>query len=62
MKKGDWVLCPLTKDDVDNPTIVAKIDSIDSNVINIETVNGIISMPKKYCRVVYVQNYLNVDY
>ncbi len=57
MKVDDWVLCPLTKDDVDNPTIVAKIDSIDGNIINIKLTNGTVSIPKKWCKVVHVQNY-----
>lgn len=57
MKKGDWVLCPLTKDNKDNPTIVAKIHSIEDNIINIKLAKGTVSIPKNYCRVVYVQNY-----
>ena len=57
MKVDDWVLCPQTKDDVDNPTIVAKIHSIEGNIVNIKLAKGIVSIPKNYCRVVYVQNY-----
>lgn len=55
IKKGDWVLCPQTKDDVDEPTIVAKVDSVEEFTVNIILVNGTASIPKNYCRVVHVQ-------
>ena len=55
MKVDDWVLCPLTKDDIDKPTIVAKIASIEGNIVNITVKDGTASIPKKWCRVVYVQ-------
>lgn len=54
MKKGDWVLCPQTKDNLDEPNIVAKIVSIEGNIINIAVSNGIVPIPKKWCRVVTV--------
>ena len=55
MKIGDWVLCPQTKDDKGDPKIVAKITSIEGNIVYIQLKNGIVSMPKNYCKVVYVQ-------
>lgn len=56
MKKGDWVLCPLTSDDNDNPNIVAKIESVEEHVVNIYVKDDkTVGIPKKYCRVVWVQ-------
>lgn len=55
MKKGDWVLCPQTKDDIDNPSIVAKIVEIKDNIVEIQLSKGTVTIPKNYCRVVYVQ-------
>ena len=58
MKIDDWVLFPQTKDDIDNPTIVAKIDSIEKNIVYVKLVDGkTLPVPKNYCKVVYVQNY-----
>jgi hypothetical protein len=55
IKKGDWVLCPLTSDDNDEPTIVAKVDSVEEFSVNIIVANGTVPISKKYCRVVHVQ-------
>lgn len=55
MKVNDWVLCPLTEDDTENPTIVAQVDSIEDNIINIRLTDGTVSIPKSYCRVVHIQ-------
>jgi hypothetical protein len=56
IKIDDWVLCPLTKDDIAMPTIVAKVVKIEDNIVTIEIKNGTVTIPKKMCRVVYVQN------
>ena len=55
MKKGDWVLFPMTKDDRDNPNVVAQVESIEDNIVNVKLKTGIIPIPLNYCRVVYVQ-------
>ena len=56
IKKGSWVLCPLTKDDIYNPTIVAKVVDIDNlDIVTIQLSKGTVLMPKNYCRVVFVQ-------
>ena len=54
IKKGDWVLCPQTSDNNDKPNIVAKVDSVEEHLVNIIVSNGIVSVPKKYSRVVTV--------
>ena len=51
----DWVLCPLTKDDIDEPQIVSKVVKVEEHVIHIAVENGSVGIPKKWCRVVYVQ-------
>ena len=56
MKPNDWVLFPQTKDDRDNPTIVAKIVSINDNIVNVSIGETTVPIPKTWCRVVYVQN------
>jgi len=55
MKKGDWVICPLTKDDIDKPTIVAEVYSVEDDIVNVNGTNGTIPIPKSWCRVVQVQ-------
>lgn len=55
IKKDDWVLCPMTKDDRDNPTIVAKVVKVENGIVTIQLKNGTVTMPLNYCRVVYVQ-------
>lgn len=55
IKINDWVLCPLTKDDRDNPTIVAKVVKVEKNIVTIQLTNGTVPIPKNYCKVVYVQ-------
>lgn len=55
IKYGDWVLCPKTKDERDEPTIVAKVVKVEGNVVTIQLNNGTVPMPMNYCRVVYVQ-------
>jgi len=55
MKINDWVLFPLTKDDYDNPTIVAKVLSIEGNIVKVLINGEPVSIPKTWCKVVYVQ-------
>lgn len=58
IKKDDWVLCPLTKDDRDKPTIVAKVVKVEDGIVTIQVKDGTVTMPLNYCRVVYVQGLL----
>ena len=55
IKKDDWVLFPKTKDDRDNPTIVARVISVEDNIINVSIHNQPVPIPKSWCKVVYVQ-------
>ena len=57
IKIGNWVLCPLTKDDADLPTIVAKVKNMNDKIVTVELAIGTVKIPKTYCRVVYIQNH-----
>jgi len=58
IEKGNWVLVPLTKDDLDNPNIVAKVDSVTDTIVTIELSNdGKVDIPRSWCRVVHIQNF-----
>ena len=54
MKTGDWVLFPQTKDDINNPNIVAKVIRIDNNIVNVSINGEILPIPLKWCKVVNV--------
>jgi len=56
MKKDDWVLFPQTKDDRDNPTIVAKIVAIEPTIVHVKIGYSTVPIPKSWCKIVYVQN------
>jgi len=51
---GNWVLFPQTKDNKDNPNIVAKVISIDTNIVNVSISGQSLPIPKTWCRVVSV--------
>lgn len=55
MNIDDWVLFPMTKDDRDNPTIVARILSIEKNIVYVSINNEPVPIPKNWCRVVHIQ-------
>ena len=59
IKINNWVLCPKTKDDLDNPTIVAKVVMVEKDIITIQLNSGTVTMPRSYCRKVFVQG---IDY
>lgn len=61
IKKGNWVLCPQTKDDVDDPRIVAQVVTVNGNLVQIQLTNGTATIPRSYCKVVYVQHVLLDD-
>ena len=46
MEINDWVLCLRTKDDRDEPTIVAKVVKIEESIVTIRLKNGTVTMPK----------------